>query len=177
MKLNHILLVVTGSIAAYKCLELIRLCKEKNIRVTTVLTKAAEKFVTPLSLASISGNKVYTDLFSLTDEIEMGHIRLSREADLVLVAPASADSIGKLAQGLADDLASTLLLATDKPVAVVPAMNVKMWEHKAVQRNMALLKKDGVHIIGPDEGDMACGEKGYGRMVEPETVLKAILAL
>jgi phosphopantothenoylcysteine decarboxylase/phosphopantothenate--cysteine ligase len=174
VKPKRILLIITGSIAAYKALELIRQLNEKKIHVTTVLTRAAEQFVTPLSIASVSGNKVYTDLFSLTDEIEMGHIRLSREADLVVVAPASADSIGKLAQGLADDLASTLLLATDKPVVVVPAMNVKMWEHKAVQRNVAQLVEDGVHVIGPASGELACGEIGYGRMVEPQEVVAAI---
>lgn len=170
-------MIITGSIAAYKALELIRLLTGKKLMVTAVLTRAAEQFITPLSVASISGNKVYTDLFSLTDEIEMGHIRLSREADVVVVAPASADSIGKLAQGLADDLASTLLLATDKPVLVVPAMNAKMWEHKAVQRNVKQLKGDGVHILGPGSGELACGEVGYGRMVEPQEIVAKIETL
>lgn len=174
---KHILLIITGSIAAYKALELIRLLKEKQHNVTPVLTRAAEEFVTPLSVASISGNKAYTNLFSLTDETEMGHIRLSREADLVVVAPASADSIGKLANGMADDLASTLLLATDKPVLVAPAMNVKMWEHIAVQRNIAQLQADGVHLVGPGQGELACGEMGLGRMAEPEEILAAIEGL
>ncbi len=172
----HVLLIITGSIAAIKTYDIIRQLKAKSIDVTCVLTRAAEQFVTPLSLASLSGNKVYTDMFSLTDEIEMGHIQLSRMADLVVVAPASADSIGKLAQGLADDLASTLLLATDKKVLIAPAMNVRMWEHPAVQRNVARIQNDGAILVEPVDGDLACGETGKGRMAEPEAIVQAITA-
>lgn len=169
-KQKRILLIVTASIAAYKSLDLIRLLKKAGFDVQCILTKGGAQFVTPLSLASLSGNPVYSDVFSLKDESEMGHIRLSREADLVVVAPATADIIAKLANGLADDLASTVLLATDKQVMVAPAMNVKMWEHSAVQRNIKQIKEDGVTIIGPGKGDLACGEEGEGRMVEPEEI-------
>lgn len=139
------------------------------------MTSAAKEFVTPLSVASISGNQVYSDVFSLKDESEMGHIRLAREADIILVAPASADIIAKIANGFANDLASTILLAADKPIYITPAMNVKMWENKAVQRNVKLLKDDGITIIGPGKGELACGEEGYGRMVEPEEIVSAVL--
>lgn len=174
-KNKRILLIITGSIAAYKTLDLIRRLKEKHVEVTAVLTHSAEQFVTPMSVATLSGNKVYNNLFSLTDEVEIGHIQLSRQNDLVVVAPATADIIAHMALGMASDLATTLLLATDKQVMVAPAMNVRMWEHKAVQRNVALLKQDGVQFIGPDEGEMACGETGFGRMVETEVLLNSIL--
>ena len=172
--MKNILLIITGSIAAYKSLELIRLLKKDGHHVRCVLTKAGSKFVTPMSVAALSEEKVYGDIFNLKDESEMGHIRLSREADLVVVAPASADIIAKLANGLADDLASTLLLATSAPVWMAPAMNVKMWEHPATQRNVAQVKADGVTIIEPDAGELACGEEGQGRMAEVETIIAAI---
>ena len=171
---KRILLIITGGIAAYKCLELIRLLKKQGAQVTPVLTKAAQEFVTPLSVSALAGEKAYTDLFDLTDEAEMGHIQLSRVADLVVVAPATADIMAKMVQGRADDLASTLLLATDTPVMVAPAMNVRMWEHPATQRNLATLLEDGVAVVGPNEGDMACGEFGPGRMSEPHEILEAI---
>ena len=171
------LLIVSGGIAAYKALELIRLLRARGCGVTCVLTEAGAQFVTPLSLQALSESKVYTDLFSLTDESEMGHIQLSRSADLVVVAPASADILAKMAAGLADDLASTLLLATDKPVLVAPAMNVRMWQHAATQANMALLAARGIHVVGPDEGAMACNEFGPGRLAEPPAILAAIEAL
>ena len=173
---KRILLIITGGIAAYKCLELIRLLRKQGASVTPVLTKAAEQFVTPLSVSALAGEKVYTDLFDLTDEAEMGHIQLSRVADLVVVAPATADVMAKMAQGRADDLASTLLLATDTPVMIAPAMNVRMWQHPATQRNLATLKSDNVTVIGPNEGDMACGEYGPGRMCEPAEIFEAISA-
>jgi phosphopantothenoylcysteine decarboxylase/phosphopantothenate--cysteine ligase len=169
-----LLLIVGGGIAAYKSLELIRLLRGAELRVRTVLTKAGAQFVTPLSLASLSGEKVYEDLFSLTDEIEMGHIELSRQADLVVVAPATADLLAKAAHGLANDLASTLLLASDKPVLAAPAMNWRMWEHPATRRNCAQLASDGMIFVGPNEGDMACGETGFGRMAEPPQIFDAI---
>jgi phosphopantothenoylcysteine decarboxylase / phosphopantothenate---cysteine ligase len=172
-----ILLIIGGGIAAYKSLELIRLLKGKGIGARAIMTKAAEEFVTPLSVASLTGEKVFTELFSLTDEVEMGHIELSRAADLVVVAPATADLLAKMASGLANDLASTALLATDKQVLVAPAMNVRMWLHPATQRNLATLKQDGVHIIGPNDGEMACGEFGPGRMAEPFEILSSIEAL
>ncbi len=159
---QSVLLVIGGGIAAYKSLELIRLLKKKGIGVTAIMTKSAGEFVTPLSVASLSGNKVYGDLFSLTDEVEMGHIELSRAADLVVVAPATADLLAKMATGLANDLASTALLVTDKPVLVAPALNVRMWHHAATQRNIRTLRTDGVHVVGPDSGEMACGEFGLG---------------
>ncbi|HET7883281.1 MAG TPA: bifunctional phosphopantothenoylcysteine decarboxylase/phosphopantothenate--cysteine ligase CoaBC [Acetobacteraceae bacterium] len=171
------LLIVSGGIAAYKALELIRLLRGRGCGVTCVLTAAGAQFVTPLSLQALSETKVYTDLFSLTDESEMGHIQLSRSADLVVVAPASADILAKMAAGLAGDLASTLLLATDKPVLVAPAMNVRMWQHAATVANMAVLAARGIHVVGPDEGAMACNEYGPGRLAEPPAILAAIEAL
>lgn len=172
-----ILLIIGGGIAAYKCLELIRLLKKQGTRVRIIMTRAAEEFVTPLSLASLSGEKVNTALFSLTDEIEMGHIELSRAADLLVVAPATADLMAKMASGQADDLASTALLATDKKMLVAPAMNVRMWTHPATQRNIASLKGDGVSFVGPNDGEMACGEFGPGRMAEPQEIVAAIEAM
>jgi len=172
----RILLIVGGGIAAYKSLELIRLIKKAGLNVRVVLTGAAQAFVTPLSVAALSGDKVYTDLFDLTDETEMGHISLSRQAGLVVVAPATANLMASLAGGQAHDLATTLLLATDKPVLMAPAMNVRMWHHPATQRNLAVLKGDGVRFTGPEEGDMACGEYGLGRMSEPDAILAAIQA-
>lgn len=172
----RIVLILGGGIAAYKSLELIRRLRERAIAVRPVMTKAAEQFVTPLSLAALSEDKVYTDLFSLTDEAEMGHIQLSRQADLLVVAPATADLMAKMAAGLASDLATTLLLATDKPVLIAPAMNVRMWEHPATQANLELLQSRGVLVVGPDQGDMACGEYGPGRMAEPQEIADAIEA-
>ena len=171
---KKILLIISGSIAAYKALDLIRLLKKNFFEVQCVLTKGAKEFVTPLSVSSISENKIYDDVFSLKDEAEMGHIRLSREADLIVLAPATADIIGKMANGLADDLASTILLATDKDILVVPAMNIKMFSNNAVQRNVTTLLKDGIIFVGPEDGELACGEKGMGRMSEPDTILKSI---
>jgi phosphopantothenoylcysteine decarboxylase/phosphopantothenate--cysteine ligase len=172
-----ILLIVGGGIAAYKAHELIRLLKTRGARVRIIMTKAAEEFVTPLSLASLSGEKVHSALFNLTDEVEMGHIQLSRAADLLVVAPATADLMAKMAHGLADDLASTALLATDKRVLIAPAMNVRMWRHPATQRNLATLTHDGVAITGPEDGEMACGEFGPGRMAEPNQILAAVIEL
>jgi phosphopantothenoylcysteine decarboxylase / phosphopantothenate---cysteine ligase len=178
MMMNRsILLIIGGGIAAYKALELIRLLKARNIAVTPIMTKAAAEFVTPLSVASLSGSKVHGELFSLTDEIEMGHIELSRSADLVVVVPATADLLAKMAGGLANDLASTTLLATDKKVLVAPAMNVRMWLHAATQRNVAQLQSDGVSFVGPTDGEMACGEFGPGRMAEPVAIADAIEAM
>lgn len=171
---KRILLIIGGGIAAYKCLELIRLLRGQGASVTPVMTRAAEEFVTPLSVSALAGEVVHRDLFDLTKEAEMGHIQLSRVADLVVVAPATADLMAKMAQGLASDLASTLLMATDTPVMIAPAMNVRMWEHPATQRNLAVLQRDGVRVVGPDVGDMACGEHGPGRMAEPAAVLAAI---
>ena len=173
---KRILLIVGGGIAAYKALELTRLLRKAGVGVRPILTKAGEQFVTPLSLAAISEDKVYSELFSLTDEAEMGHIELSRSADLVVVAPATADLIAKAVHGHASDLASTTLLATDKPVLMAPAMNVRMWEHPATRRNVAQLKADGVLFVGPDEGAMACGEYGFGRLAEPPAIFEAIMA-
>ncbi len=173
---KRILLILTGGIAAYKGLDLIRRLRERGAAVTPVLTRAAEQFVTPLSVSALAGEKVYRDLFDLTDEAEMGHIQLSRSADLILVAPATADIMAKMAQGRADDLASTLLLATDTPVMVAPAMNVRMWDHAATQRNLAQIKVDGVTVVGPNKGDMACGEFGPGRMSEPLEIVAAVEA-
>jgi phosphopantothenoylcysteine decarboxylase/phosphopantothenate--cysteine ligase len=173
---KRILLIIGGGIAAFKSLDLIRRLRERGADVTPVLTRAGIEFVTPLSVAALSGSKVYTDLFDLTDEAEMGHIQLSRSADLIVVAPATADLMAKMAQGLANDLASTLLLATDTPVLVAPAMNVRMWQHPATQRNIATLKDDGVTFIGPNDGDMACGEFGPGRMSEPLEIVAAVEA-
>jgi phosphopantothenoylcysteine decarboxylase/phosphopantothenate--cysteine ligase len=173
---KRILLVIGGGIAAYKALDLIRRLKERGASVTPVLTRAAEEFVTPLSAGALAGVKAYRHLFDLTDEAEMGHIELSRAADLLLVAPATADLLAKMAGGHADDLASTLLMATDKRVLVAPAMNVRMWLHPAMRRNMARLQADGVLSVGPNEGDMACGEYGPGRMAEPLEIVAAVEA-
>jgi len=175
-KTPSVLLIVGGGIAAYKSLELIRRLREAEMTVRVVLTKAGSQFVTPLSLASLSGNKVYEDLFSLTDETEMGHIELTRQADLVVIAPATADLLAKAAQGLANDLASTLLLASDKKTLAAPAMNWRMWLHPATQRNVAQLGADGFLFVGPNDGAMACGEFGPGRMAEPAEILAAIQA-
>jgi phosphopantothenoylcysteine decarboxylase / phosphopantothenate---cysteine ligase len=174
MNEKRILLVISGGIAAYKALELIRLLRRAGRGVTCVLTGNGGHFVTPLSLQALSESKVYSDLFSLTDESEMGHIQLSRAADLLVVAPATANILAKMAAGLADDLASTVLLATDKPVLVAPAMNVRMWLHPATQANMAVLAKRGVHVVQPNEGPMACNEFGPGRLAEPPEILAAI---
>jgi phosphopantothenoylcysteine decarboxylase/phosphopantothenate--cysteine ligase len=173
---KRILLIIGGGIAAYKALELIREIRKRGGAVRAVLTKAGEQFVTPLSVSSLSGDKVYSELFSLTDEAEMGHIELSRSADLVVIAPATADLLAKAAHGLANDLASTTLLATDKRVLAAPAMNVRMWRHPATQRNLAILAADGMLFVGPDEGEMACGEYGPGRMAEPARIADAIEA-
>ncbi len=173
---KRVLLIIGGGIAAYKSLLLIRLLRGAGAQVTPVLTQAGAQFVTPLSVAALAGEKVYSNLFDLTDEAEMGHIQLSRVADLIVVAPATADLLAKMAQGRADDLASTLLLATDTPVLVAPAMNVRMWTHMATQRNVAQLRADGIAFVGPDEGDMACGEFGPGRLAEPEAIMVAITA-
>jgi phosphopantothenoylcysteine decarboxylase/phosphopantothenate--cysteine ligase len=174
---KRILLIVGGGIAAYKSLELTRLLRKAGVAVRPILTRAGAEFVTPLSLSALAEDRVYSELFSLTDEAEMGHIELSRSADLVVVSPATADLMAKAANGLAGDLASTTLLATDKPVLMAPAMNVRMWEHPATRRNLETLKADGVHFVGPDEGAMACGEYGYGRLAEPAEIFEAIMAL
>ncbi len=171
---KHILLIIGGGIAAFKSLDLIRRLRERGAKVTPVLTKAGSEFVTPLSVSALAANKLYTDLFDLNDEAEMGHIELSRAADLIVVAPGTADLMAKMAGGLANDLASTLLLATDKRVLVAPSMNVRMWEHPATQRNLKTLKGDGILFVGPGEGDMACGEYGPGRMAEPLDIVAAI---
>jgi len=174
---KRILLIVGGGIAAYKSLELVRLLDKANVATRAILTAAGAQFVTPLSLGSLTRDTVYQELFSLTDEANMGHIELSRSADLVVVAPATADLMAKAANGLANDLASTTLLATDKPVLMAPAMNVRMWNHPATQRNLATLKGDGVVFVGPDDGAMACGEFGPGRMAEPAVIADAVVAL
>ena len=174
---KRVLLIIGGGIAAYKTLELIRRLREAGAAVRGILTAAGAQFVTPLSVSALTGDKTYEELFDLTAEAEMGHIALSRAADLVVVAPATADLIAKLAAGLAPDLASTALLATDKPVLIAPAMNVRMWEHPSTRRNLARLRDDGVHVAGPNEGEMACGEFGVGRMAEPAQMLDAIAAL
>lgn len=173
---KRILLIIGGGIAAYKSLDLIRRLRERGASVTPVITQAGEEFVTPLSVSALAGSTVYRDLFDLGDEAEMGHIQLSRVADLVVVAPATADLMAKMAHGQADDLASTLLLATDTPVMIAPAMNVRMWDHPATQRNLATLQSDGIKIVGPNDGDMACGEYGPGRMAEPLEIVAAIEA-
>jgi phosphopantothenoylcysteine decarboxylase/phosphopantothenate--cysteine ligase len=173
---KHILLIIGGGIAAFKSLDMIRRLRERGAKVTPVLTKAGEEFVTPLSVSALAGSKLYQELFDLGDEAEMGHIQLSRVADLVVVAPATADLMAKMAQGLANDLASTLLLATDTPVMIAPAMNVRMWDHPATQRNLTTLRDDGITVVGPNEGDMACGEFGPGRMAEPLEIVAAIEA-
>ena len=177
MDQKRILLIVGGGIAAYKSLELTRLLRKAGVGVRPILTAAGAEFVTALSLSALAEDKVYSELFSLTDEAEMGHIELSRSADLVVVAPATADLMAKAANGLAGDLAATTLLATDKPVLMAPAMNVRMWQHAATQRNLATLKADGVSFVGPDEGAMACGEYGPGRMAEPAAIFAAVMAV
>ena len=171
---KNILLIIGGGIAAYKTLELIRLLGKDGARVVPVMTKASEEFVTPLSVSALAGETVRRALFDLDEEAEMGHIQLTRDADLVVVAPATADLLAKIAHGLANDMASTLLLARNKPVLLAPAMNVAMWENAATQRNVATLRGDGCHFVGPDQGDMACGEFGFGRMAEPAAILDAI---
>ena len=175
--MTRVLLIVSGGIAAYKALELVRLLRRDGLGVTAVLTEGGAQFVTPLSLQALTEEKVYSALWSLTDESEMGHIQLSRSADLLVVAPASANMLAKMAAGLADDLASTVLLATDKPVLVAPAMNVRMWDHPATTANMATLRARGVYLVGPDSGAMACNEYGMGRLAEPPAILAAIHAL
>jgi phosphopantothenoylcysteine decarboxylase/phosphopantothenate--cysteine ligase len=166
-----VLLIVGGGIAAYKSLELVRLLKKADHEVTPVLTKGGEHFVTAMSLGTLAESEVHTSLWELKDEVEIGHIQLSRDADFLLVCPATADLLAKMAAGIADDLATTLLLATDKPVVVAPAMNVRMWLHSATRRNVAQLKTDGIRVIEPAEGDMACGEFGQGRLPEPPEIL------
>ncbi|NNU78882.1 bifunctional phosphopantothenoylcysteine decarboxylase/phosphopantothenate--cysteine ligase CoaBC [Halovulum dunhuangense] len=173
---RKVLLIIGGGIAAYKSLELIRRLRDAGAEVTPVLTRAGAQFVTPLSVSALAGQKLYQDLFDLTDEAEMGHIELSRAADLVVVAPATADLMAKMVGGHADDLASTLLMATDKRVLVAPAMNVRMWEHPATRRNVSTLMADGILFVGPNDGAMACGEFGPGRMAEPAEILAAIAA-
>jgi phosphopantothenoylcysteine decarboxylase/phosphopantothenate--cysteine ligase len=174
---KRILLIVTGGIAAYKSLELVRLLKRQGIAVRAVMTKSAAEFVTPLSMAVMTEDQVYGHMFDLKEESEIGHIQLSRQADLIVVCPATANIIAKMAAGIADDLATTILLATDKPVLAVPAMNVRMWNHPATQRNLTQLRADGVHIMAPDEGAMACGEFGPGRLPEPPAVAEQICAM
>ena len=173
---KRILLIIGGGIAAYKALELIRLLRAEGAGVTPVLTRAGEEFVTPLSVAALAGQPLHRDLFDLTTEAEMGHIQLSRAADLVVVAPCTADLMARMAGGHANDLASTLLMATDKRVLIAPAMNVRMWQHPATQRNLSRLQGDGILTVGPDHGDMACGEHGPGRLAEPAVILQAIRA-
>ena len=173
---KSVLLIIGGGIAAYKSLELIRTLTKRGIRSRGILTRAGAEFITPLSVGSLTGEKCFTDLFDLTDEAEMGHIELSRSADLLVVAPATADLMAKAATGQANDLASTAILATDKPVLFAPAMNVRMWEHKATQRNVSTLREDGALVVGPEEGDMACGEFGFGRMAEPAAIADAVEA-
>ncbi|TVP99437.1 MAG: bifunctional phosphopantothenoylcysteine decarboxylase/phosphopantothenate--cysteine ligase CoaBC [Roseinatronobacter sp.] len=173
---KRVTLIIGGGIAAYKCLDLIRQLRRAGAEVIPVLTRAGTEFVTPLSVAALAGMQVYQDLFDLKDEAEMGHIQLSRAADLLVVAPATADMMAKMTGGHADDLATTLLLATDKPVLIAPAMNLRMWSHPATQRNLAQLHADGVTSVGPNSGDMACGEYGPGRMAEPGEILSAIAA-
>jgi phosphopantothenoylcysteine decarboxylase/phosphopantothenate--cysteine ligase len=171
---KKLLLIIAGGIAAYKVLEVIRRGRDAGLDIRTILTTGGAQFVTPLTVAALTENKVYQDLFSLTDESEMGHIRLVREADLILVAPASADLIAKMTHGLADDLASTALLAADKPILIAPTMNVQMWAHPATQANIATLRSRGVELVGPGKGDLACGEVGSGRLAEPPEILRAI---
>jgi phosphopantothenoylcysteine decarboxylase/phosphopantothenate--cysteine ligase len=170
----RVLLIVGGGIAAYKALELVRLLKKAGHDITPVLTKGGEHFVTPMALGALAQSEVHTSLWDLKDEVEMGHIELSRSADFVLVCPATADLLAKMAAGIADDLATTLLLATDKKVVVAPAMNVRMWQHPATERNVAQLKVDGVTVIDPDEGEMACGEFGPGRLPEPQAIVDSL---
>ena len=170
----RVLLIVGGGIAAYKALELVRLFKKAGHSVTPVLTKGGEHFVTAMSLGTLAESPVYSSLWELKDEVEIGHIQLSRSADFILVCPATADLLAKMSAGFADDLATTLLLATDKPVVIAPAMNVRMWQHAATQRNVARLKADGVRVIDPAEGEMACGEFGPGRLAEPNQIVDAV---
>jgi phosphopantothenoylcysteine decarboxylase/phosphopantothenate--cysteine ligase len=172
---KSVLLIISGGIAAYKVLEVIRRLRDRGIHIRAILTKGGAEFVTPLSVAALTENNVYQDLFSLTDEAEMGHIRLSREADLVLVAPASADILAKMATGQAGDLATTALLATNKPVMIAPAMNVEMWNHPATQANIATLESRGVLRVGPASGDLACGEFGSGRLAEPAEIIASVV--
>jgi phosphopantothenoylcysteine decarboxylase/phosphopantothenate--cysteine ligase len=172
----RVLLIVGGGIAAYKSLELVRLLAKAGHQVTPVLTRAGEHFVTAMSLGTLAQNPVYSSLWELKDEVEIGHIQLSRAADVVLVCPATADLLAKMAAGIADDLATTLLLATDKPVVVAPAMNVRMWLHAATRRNVAQLKADGVRVIDPADGEMACGEHGPGRLPEPQAIVEWLTA-
>ena len=174
MRGKSVLLIIGGGIAAYKSLELIRRLAERGVTTRAILTKAGAEFVTPLSVAALTREKVYDDLFSLTEEAAMGHIELSRSADLVVVAPATADLMAKMAYGLANDLASTALLATDKTVLMAPAMNVRMWESPSAKRNFETLKRDGVLFVGPNDGEMACGEFGSGRMAEPHEIVATI---
>lgn len=174
---KRILLIVSGGIAAYKSLELTRILKRHGLAVRAVMTKSAAEFVTPLSLGVMTEDHVYGDLFNLKDETEIGHIQLSRQADLIVICPATANILAKMANGIADDLATTILLATDKPVLVIPAMNVRMWNHKATQRNLAQLREDGIEIMPPDEGAMACGEFGPGRLPEPPEVAARICGM
>lgn len=174
LKDKHILLVITGGIAAYKSLELIRLLRRHDVTVTAVMTEGAKQFVTPLSVAALTGRKAYDQIFDMTTETEMGHIQLSRLADFILIAPATANFIAKMTHGMADDLASTLCLASDKPILIAPAMNVRMWEHPATQDNIALLQQRGVHILSPAEGAMACGEWGEGRLPEPQDIFNGL---
>lgn len=176
MRQPRVLLIIGGGIAAYKSCELVRLLQKQGSDITCVLTNAGEQFVTPMSLAALTGNKVHTGLWDMADEVEIGHIQLSRSADLLVVCPATADLLAKMTAGIADDLATTLLLATDKPVLVVPAMNVRMWQHKATQRNVGWLRDAGIDVMEPDEGEMACGEFGLGRLPEPEVISKHIAA-
>lgn len=171
---KRILLIIAGGIAAYKSLELIRRVRDRGMSVRAILTQGGEQFVTSLSVSSLTQERVFTDLFSLTDESEIGHIELSRWADLVVVAPATADIMAKMATGQADDLATTALLATDKPVLIAPAMNVRMWNHPATRRNLGILRQSNIAVVGPNDGDMACGEYGPGRMAEPEEIIAAI---
>ena len=174
---KRVLLIVSGGVAAYKCLDVVRQLRKRGVAVRCVLTRGGAEFVTPLSLAALSGDTVYRDLFSLTDESEMGHIELSRSADLVVVAPATANILAKMASGIADDLATTALLATDTPVLVAPAMNVRMWEHAATRANVETLEARGIRRVGPVEGDMACGEFGMGRLAEVDAIVAAIETL
>lgn len=172
---KNLLLIISGSIAAYKSLDVIRRLSERGVTTRVILTQGGAQFITPLSVAAISGQPAYTDLFSLKDEVEMGHIRLVREADLVLVAPASADIIAKMANGITDDLATAALLASDKPLLVAPAMNAQMWAHKATQRNLKQIQADGAKLIPPGKGTLACGEIGPGRLAEPDDIVAAVL--
>ena len=174
--IKKILLIISGGIAAYKSLEIIRIFIKNNIKVTSILTKGGSKFITPLSVASLSSSKVYSELFDLENESEMGHIQLSREVDIILVAPASANIIARTANGFADDLASTVLLASNKPIFFAPSMNVEMWKNTITQKNINKLKLNNIKVIGPEPGDLACGEEGYGRMSEPEEIFKFLLS-